>query len=94
MKDDLNTANAMTELYRVIKQGNVLLRNREIDNEQVRINFLTLKKMFYLLGFNFEYPVLSQEDKDLYNQYLESKANKDFATSDKLRTILIEKHIL
>ena len=55
---------------------------------------LTLKKMFYLLGFNFEYPVLSQEDKDLYNQYLESKANKDFATSDKLRTILIEKHIL
>ena len=94
LKDDLNTANAMTELYRVIKQGNVLLRNREIDNEQVRINFLTLKKMFYLLGFNFEYPVLSQEDKDLYNQYLESKANKDFATSDKLRTILIEKHIL
>ena len=94
LKDDLNTANAMTELYRVVKQGNVLLRNREIDNEQIRITFLTLKKMFYLLGFNFEYPVLTQEDKDLYNQYLESKANKDFATSDKLRALLIEKHII
>ena len=94
LKDDLNTANAMTELYRVIKEGNIALRSREVNAETVRKVFLTLEKMFYLLGFEFTYPVLTEEDKKVYNEYMVAKSNKDFATSDKLRNILIEKCIL
>ena len=94
LKNDLNTANAMTELYRIIKEGNVALRSREIDNNNVRRLFFTLEKMFYLLCFKFDYTILTSEDKSLFNEYMMAKANKDFATSDKLRGILIERRIL
>ena len=70
LKNDLNTANAMTELYRIIKEGNVALRSREIDNNNVRRLFFTLEKMFYLLGFKFDYTILTSEDKTLFNEYM------------------------
>ena len=51
-------------------------------------------KMLYILGLNFEKLVVTDEDKETYKKYLESKVNKDFETSDKLRGILLEKGLL
>jgi hypothetical protein len=50
--------------------------------------------MFFVLGLDINYVKLSQEDIDLYNEYLASKANKDFARSDEIRAILLDKKIL
>ena len=72
----------------------MLLRSREIDLNRLNDIFKTLTDMFYVLGLNISYVVLNDEDKALYNEYITSKANKDFATSDLIRTKLIEKKIL
>lgn len=92
--DDLNTANAMSEVYRIVKESNQNLRMRELDLSKIKNNYLTLKDMFSILGFEFNYPILSDEDKKLYFAYVEAKNNKNFELSDTLRKQLIEKKIL
>lgn len=92
--DDLNTANAMSELYRIVKEGNIALRNKNTEIDVTKKIFSTLQNMIYILGFKIEYPVLTQEDKDLYQRYLKAKEDKNFSLSDSLRPLLIEKRIL
>ena len=92
--DDLNTANAMTELYRIIKEGNVNLRNKTPDLVKIKNLFFTMQDMLSILGLEFDIPHLSNDDIELYNKYLNAKENKDFETSDKLRKELIERKIL
>ena len=94
LADDLNTANALAELYNLIKLANQTIRQREVDVLLLQKQFFALKDMFYILGLDIPYVVLSDEDKKLYDEYLQSKANKDFAKSDELRAILMEKKIL
>lgn len=50
--------------------------------------------MFSILGLDIHYVTMSTEDKQIYSAYLLSKQNKDFALSDKLRTVLIERKIM
>ena len=94
LKDDLNTANAISELNNQIKKINMLLRNKEINKDEFLSSFKTLLDMLNILGIDLTYPKLSQEDIALYNNYLESKENKDFIKSDEYRKLLIEKGIL
>ena len=94
MADDLNTANAMMELYNLIKESNMTLRNREIDFEKLNNQFKTLTDMFYVLGLDINYVKLSDEDLSLYREYMNAKQNKDFEKSDELRKSLIEKGIM
>ncbi|MCQ2087044.1 MAG: cysteine--tRNA ligase [Bacilli bacterium] len=94
LADDLNTANALSELYNVVKETNQLLRTRPIDFGKLNNNFKTLTDMFYCLGLDIKYVSLTDEYKKLYEEYNQSKANKDFAKSDELRKVLIEKGIM
>lgn len=94
LADDLNTSNALSELFKILKEGNTLLRNKEIDFKMLKDIFLTLKDMFSILGLQIDYPLLTNDDKSLYNQYIEAKNQKDFIKSDELRLMLIEKKIL
>ena len=94
LADDLNTANALSELYNVVKETNQLLRTRPVDYDKLLNNFKTLTDMFYCLGLDIKYVELSDEDKTLYKEYNLSKENKDFARSDELRKVLIEKGIM
>ena len=94
LADDLNTANALSELYNVVKETNQLLRTRPVDYDKLLNNFKTLTDMFYCLGLDIKYVELSDEDKALYKEYNLSKENKDFARSDELRKVLIEKGII
>ena len=70
------------------------LRTKDVDLNKLNDIFKTLTDMFYVLGLNITYITLNDEDKALYNEYIQSKANKDFATSDIIRAKLIEKKIL
>ena len=94
MADDLNTANALAYLYSVVKDMNQAIRTRDIDFVNLNNLFKSLNDMLYVLGLEIPYKVLSDEDKALYKEYLDSKANKDFAKSDEIRQKLIEKGIM
>ena len=91
--DDLNTPNALTEMYKTLKEANVALRANPSDLELLTQLFFTLKDMIDLLGLKFDLVKLTSEDIALYEEYNLSKANKDFEKSDQLRKILIERKI-
>ena len=94
LADDLNTSNALTQVFSVVKEINQILRTREFDVNLGYEKFLELKDMLYILGLNLDYILLSEDDKKLYNEYNEAKASKDFEKSDNLRKLLIDKNIL
>ena len=94
LADDMNTSNALMELYNVIKLINAEIRQKEKDLNKVGELFKTLLDMFYVLGLDIKYVKLSDEDKKLYQNYIISKENKDFESSDQYRKLLIEKGIM
>lgn len=94
LADDLNTANALAELYNVLKEANQTLRTRDVDYDKLAKLFKTLTDMFYVLGLDIGYTKLSEDDLKLYQDYLQSKADKDFAKSDVLRAELIARKIM
>ena len=55
---------------------------------------MMVQDMLYLLGLNLNYPILSKEDYKLLEEYDLARKNKDYQTSDKLRTILLNKKII
>ena len=94
LADDLNTSNALTELYEVIKLANQEIRKRDVDLNLLNDLFKTLNDMFYVLGLDIPYVKMQQNDKILYQNYLEFKNIKDFEQSDKIRNLLVEKGIM
>ena len=94
LADDLNTSNALTELYNVMKLANQEIRTKDADLNKLNDLFKTLNDMFYVLGLDIGYVKLDDNDKKLYQNYLKSKENKDFAESDRIRNILLEKGIM
>ena len=92
--DDLNTANALMEIFNLVKLVNSNIRTKEPNLELLNNYFKTLKDMLCILGLNIEFHTLTDEDKALYNSYMDAKRNKDFQKSDELRAILIERKIL
>ena len=94
LADDLNTANALAELYNLIKEANQTIRSREIDFAKLNNQFKTLTDMFNVLGLNIEYVKLGVEERTLYNDYLAAKQEKNFAKSDEIRQKLIAKGIM
>ena len=94
LADDLNTANALTSLYNVVKLANQEIRQKECDFAKLNNLFKTLTDMFNILGLDINYVPMSEQDKNIYQNYLKSKVDKDFARSDELRKILIDKNIM
>lgn len=94
LADDLNTSNALSELYELIKNINITLRQKPLNLVKLEEYYHTFKDMLYVLGLTLSYQRLSKEDIDLYNQYLSAKANKNFTLSDQIRQKLIEKGIM
>ena len=50
--------------------------------------------MFYVLGLDINYVKFDDNISQLYKDYLLSKENKDFAKSDEIRKVLIEKGVM
>ncbi len=94
LADDLNTANALTELYDLIKNANIALRTANPDIALLRDYYVTLNDMLSILGLEIDPVILSEDDLNIYKKYMEAKANKDFASSDIYRKTLMEKGIL
>ena len=94
LANDLNTANALAELYNLLKDVNQQIRSRETDYETLNNQFKTLTDMFYVLGLDITYVKFDDGISQLYKDYLLSKENKNFAKSDEIRKVLIEKGVM
>jgi len=90
MDEDFNTPNLITYLLELIKELNNKLRSKQDFIDVLdKIKIITT-----ILGLNYDYNKLNQEDIDLYNKWLEYRNNKDFENADKLRNELISKGII
>ena len=94
LADDLNISGAMTILFDVVKELNMSIRVREVDFEKVSTLFNTANYMLDLIGMYKYDKKLSEEEKELYQNWQDAKTNKNFALADEIRTKLIEKGIL
>lgn len=94
MADDLNTSNAIAAIFETVKQANVELRKNPKNLQEIQGIFASLKAMLDVFGIKFDMPVLTDELRKTYEEYLALKAEKRFDESDKLRDVLIKNNIL
>lgn len=94
LSDDLNTSNALTDLFEMVKLGNVELRKNPANIEQIEKIFASLKAMLNVLGIELSYPILTKELEEIYSQYLALKKEKRFEESDKFREQLLKANII
>ncbi len=94
LANDFNTSNGFTVLYEELKNANIELRKNPKDNQKLLVIFANIRDMLNVFGLKIDYPVLSDEDKQIYQQYLQLKQEKKFNESDALRQELMKKGIL
>ena len=90
MDDDFNTPNVLMLINNIIKKINTKVRSKEDFSS----DFNTLSAILNVLGTEAKLPLIDQEIKDVYNKWNEARINKDFASADIYRNILIEKGII
>jgi len=94
MYDDLNTPNAYMVIFETVKIINQILRNREVDFNNVAKEYNALKKMLYILGIYIDEVNLNDEDKELFNQLNNARQEKNFELADSIRAKLLEKGLM
>ena len=92
--DDLNTPNALTVVYKTVKEINVALRTNPLDINRLEVLFYSLSKMIEILGLQFDYPLVNDEDRLNYELYMKARNDKDFEKADMYRKVLIERNLL
>lgn len=90
MDDDFNTSNLVTYLLDLIKELNTKMRAKEDFVE----TYDKIMLINYILGLVYEFVELSEEDKEIYNKWLEYRNNKDFENADKMRAQLVDRKII
>lgn len=70
------------------------MRAREKDNDMILMGYNTLIKMLDTMGFVHDVKVLSEDEINLYNEWMKEKSAKNFERADVLRADLIEKGII
>ena len=94
LEDDLNTSLALSKILEQVKKLNQLYRQKEKDYASMVQSYSTLLKMLDVFGFDFKAVELSEKDKEIYQQWVDYKANRDFEKADQLRGYLVERGIL
>lgn len=94
MQDDLNTPNAIKVVFDTVKRINQLTREKEIDYLELAKLKNSLERMINILGVFIQLPLISDEDIDVYQAWLNAKEAKDFEKADQYREILVAKDIM
>lgn len=90
LEDDFNTPNLITYLLDLTKKINSALRNKG----EVLEYYKDFMNTCYLLGLNYKYINLSENDKKLYYMWEKARDNKDYDTADKHRKALESRGII
>ena len=94
MADDLNTPNAYAVIFEIVKNINQLVRVKEINFEALGKEVNTLVRCMNVLGIVLPDMTMSDDDKKMYQEWMDAKSVKDFEKADKLRAQLSQKGIL
>lgn len=92
MDDDLNTADAITDIFNLVKDINVAVKNLNVSEETLKKAYDMLAELTDVLGIDLDYAKddIPEEVMKLVNERVEAKKNKDFATADALRNKVTE----
>lgn len=94
MADDLNTPNAYAVIFEIVKNINQLVRVKEINFEALGKEVNTLIRCMNVLGIVLPDMTMSDDDKKMYQEWMDAKSVKDFKKADELRAQLSQKGIL
>ena len=94
MADDLNTTNAYAVIFEIVKNINQLVRVKEINFEALGKEVNTLVRCMNVLGIVLPDMTMSDDDKKMYQEWMDAKSVKDFKKADELRAQLSQKGIL
>lgn len=94
MEDDINTADAISFLFEIVKAGNSKL-NQNSPKELAVFAYDILMELSGILGIlNKEDELLDEEIAELIDKRVEARKNKDFKLADQIRDNLKEKGII
>ena len=91
MNDDFNTPNTITYLLELVKNLNSEIRNKGNNIDVITSKILVICNV---LGLKYDMYKFSDEDIELYNNWMNARNEKDFDKADMYRNKLIEKNIL
>lgn len=94
MADDLNTPNAYAVIFEIVKNINQLVRVKEVNFEALGKEVNTLVRCMNVLGIVLPDMTMSDDDKKMYQEWMDAKSVKDFKKADELRAQLSQKGIL
>jgi cysteinyl-tRNA synthetase len=93
MRDDFNTANAITELQSMIRLINMSLR-KKLDFNYYNQLYSAITYMIDVLGFKIDLVPLTDGTREIYQSWQEARENKNYTKADELRALLNEQGIL
>ena len=94
MDDDLNSPNAIKEIFDAVKHLNQLLRTKESDIQEIARWIVAIETMIDIFGITIERLNLSEDDMRIINLWNDAKFKKDFESADQYRKELMQRGIL
>ncbi|RNB78930.1 cysteine--tRNA ligase [Brevibacillus nitrificans] len=96
MDDDLNTANAITVLFDVVKEANLYMRQENVGKTEIQAYKDLLVELTGVLGLILEQEedLLDSEIDALIEERTEARRARNFARSDEIRDLLAAKGIV
>lgn len=92
--NDLNTPNAYSVIYDLIKELNRELRKTPLDYNRLAALYLSLQAALAILGIKLEPRKLTEADLVLFQAWEQAKKQKDYQQADVYRTRLMEQGLL
>ena len=96
MEDDLNTADAISVIFELVKYANTIVVTGESSKAFASKVYDTLKILSDILGINVkeEAVLLDEEIENLIQERQDARKAKNFARADEIRNLLTEKGII
>jgi cysteinyl-tRNA synthetase len=87
LEDDLNTADALTAVFELVRELNIMASDKNASKEQLSLGKQTFEELTGVLGLLYERQEdeIPQEVRELAQQRAAARKAKDFAEADRLR---------
>lgn len=92
MDQDLNVQNVMMLLERLVKEINVAIRASNLT--VLALKWQAFKQILDVMGINLFTEPMTEEQLQVYRNWMETRTNKDFVAADRERKKLTEWNIL
>jgi len=87
LSDDLNTADALTAVFELVRELNIMTADKSTSREQLQAGSDVFEELISVLGLLYERKeeAIPEEVMNLVNQRAEARKAKNFAEADRLR---------